>query len=124
VNSSGLVLGKKLILNHTLAVNLLVYWIDESFDERVTTILEGIIAWGIHTAKSRNILDPWPWPYLNYALPTQSLYDSYGTENVQKLKIIKKYDPSNQFGQIWSGWFKLSFIETISLELISLFNLL
>jgi hypothetical protein len=75
---------------------------------------------GIYTAKSRNILDPWL--YLNYPLSTQSLYDSYGTESVQKLKILeKKYAPSNQF---WSGEFKLSFIETISLVLISLLNLL
>lgn len=95
------------ILNHTLlVVNLLVYWPDESFDDVVTTILEDTIAWGIHTAKNRNLLDPWE--YLNYALPTQSPYDSYGAENVQKLRVIKeKYDPSNKFGQFWSGGFKL-----------------
>jgi hypothetical protein len=87
-------------------VNLLAYWTDESFDARINTILEDTIAWGIQTAKSRNLLEPWL--YLNYALPTQSPYDSYGAENVQKLKVIKKkYDPSNKFGQLWSGGFKL-----------------
>lgn len=88
-------------------VNLLAYWTDESFDERITTILEATIAWGVQTAKDRNLLDPWV--YLNYALPTQSPYDSYGAENVQQLKAIKeKYDPSNNFGKLWSGGFKLN----------------
>jgi hypothetical protein len=87
-------------------VNLLAYWTDASFDERIATILEDTIAWGIQTAKSRNLLDPWV--YLNYALPTQSPYDSYGAENVRQLKAIKeKYDPSNNFGKFWSGGFKL-----------------
>ena len=76
MSRSGLILGTTSILSDTLVVNLMAYWTDESFDERITMILEDTVAWGIQTAKSRNLLEPWL--YLNYALPTQFPYDSYG----------------------------------------------
>jgi FAD/FMN-containing dehydrogenase len=49
-----------------------------------------------------------PWLYLNYALPWQKVYESFGDANHQKMKDVKKrYDPNNVFGRLWPGGFKL-----------------
>jgi hypothetical protein len=65
-----------------------------------------IINWGTTQAKARGLFAPWI--YLNYALPDQQVYQSFGQANFRKLQSLKKtWDPKNVFGQLWPGGFKL-----------------
>lgn len=49
-----------------------------------------------------------PYIYVNYASLEQPVYAGYGATNVAKLKSVKtKYDPTNVFGRLWRGYFKL-----------------
>ena len=49
-----------------------------------------------------------PFLYMNYALPTQPVIESYGSENVRFLRqVSKKYDPDQVFQKLVPGGFKL-----------------
>lgn len=49
------------------------------------------------------------WIYLNYADETQKPLESYGEENVKKIRAAaKKYDPEGVFQTMVPGGFKIS----------------
>ncbi|KAL8843930.1 MAG: hypothetical protein Q9176_001625 [Flavoplaca citrina] len=49
-----------------------------------------------------------PFIYMNYALPTQKVIESYGQENVDFLRAVsRKYDPKQVFQRLVPGGFKL-----------------
>ncbi|KAL8874785.1 MAG: hypothetical protein Q9198_006768, partial [Flavoplaca austrocitrina] len=49
-----------------------------------------------------------PFIYMNYALPTQKVIESYGQENVNFLRAVsRKYDPKQVFQRLVPGGFKL-----------------
>jgi hypothetical protein len=46
--------------------------------------------------------------YQNYASQNQEVFESYGTENHERLtKISKKYDPLGVFAKLQPGYFKV-----------------
>lgn len=50
-----------------------------------------------------------PWLYLNYAHGSQKVLESYGVDNVRRIKeAAAKYDPEGVFQKFWSGGFKIS----------------
>ncbi|KAI0378557.1 hypothetical protein F5Y04DRAFT_261693 [Hypomontagnella monticulosa] len=50
-----------------------------------------------------------PWLYLNYASPDQKVLESYGKENVEKMrKAAAKYDAGGVFQRLCPGGFKIS----------------
>lgn len=89
-----------------LVLNLNTVWVEESDDAAMQAAVRDVINWGTKEAKRRNVLHPWL--YINYALPDQKVYESYGKANVDALlKIKNKFDPKNTFGKLWKGGFKL-----------------
>lgn len=56
-------------------------------------------------ARERGLLNKYI--YLNYALDTQHVLESYGAESLKKMREIKsKYDPDNLL-EVWKGGWKL-----------------
>ncbi|KAI1323747.1 hypothetical protein F5Y16DRAFT_403080 [Xylariaceae sp. FL0255] len=54
-----------------------------------------------------------PWLYLNYANPEQEVLQSYGPENLDKMrKVASKYDPYGVFQRLCPGGFKISNVKT------------
>lgn len=50
-----------------------------------------------------------PWIYLNYADSSQDVLQSYGEDNVRRMKdVAAKYDPKQVFQRLCSGGFKLN----------------
>lgn len=92
---------------------------------------DGII-WGFHVMVRTRELEAWAFPKLrkvyeavreyadsingllswttaNYAHPTQEVFQSYGEENVKKMKqAAAKYDPDGVFQYLCPGGFKIS----------------
>jgi Berberine and berberine like len=53
------------------------------------------------------------WIYLNYADKSQSVLESYGAENVKKIReVAAKYDPTQVFQKLCPGGFKISEVKT------------
>ncbi|KAJ8482389.1 hypothetical protein ONZ45_g14965 [Pleurotus djamor] len=89
-----------------ILLNLNTVWASKSDDAAMEAAVRGVIDWATAEAKRRNVFHPWL--YSNYALPEQKVYPSYGADNHRRLKLIKRrYDPSNVFGRLWKGGFKL-----------------
>ncbi|KAK7043935.1 hypothetical protein VNI00_008101 [Paramarasmius palmivorus] len=92
--------------NHLLVFGIAAYYDDPALDEPLDQWIRDVISWGTQESKARGLEAPWL--YLNYALPWQPVYESFGASNLQKLKDLKaQYDPENVFGQLWPGGFKL-----------------
>ncbi len=52
------------------------------------------------------------WTTANYAHPTQAVFQSYGEENVKKIREVAiKYDPDGVFQYLCPGGFKISSVE-------------
>lgn len=52
------------------------------------------------------------WITANYAHPTQEVFQSYGRENVQKIRdAAAKYDPNGVFQHLCPGGFKISAVK-------------
>jgi hypothetical protein len=50
----------------------------------------------------------YPYIYQNYAALEQPVFESYGQENLEKLKAAsKKYDPNGVWQKLQPGYFKL-----------------
>lgn len=50
-----------------------------------------------------------PWIYLNYADRSQGVLESYGSENIARMKnAAAKYDPEGVFQRLCPGGFKIS----------------
>ncbi len=59
-------------------------------------------------AYARSIGKANPYIYLDYAYKTQKPLESYGTENVEKIRAAaKKYDPKGVFQTMVPGGFKI-----------------
>ncbi|KAG8166973.1 hypothetical protein KVR01_002662 [Diaporthe batatas] len=54
-----------------------------------------------------------PWIYLNYAHSSQEVFESYGPENVSRIRdVAKKYDPEGVFQRLCPGGFKVEFVDS------------
>lgn len=78
-----------------------------------------------HEAQARPLMEKWvaevkdfaatkveggllPWTYLNYADPTQAVLQSYGAENLQRVRdAAAKYDTQQVFQKLCPGGFKI-----------------
>lgn len=53
-----------------------------------------------------------PWIYLNYAHPSQEVLQSYGPENVRRIReVAARYDPEGAFQRLCPGGFKISAVK-------------
>ncbi|KAI1385203.1 uncharacterized protein F4822DRAFT_438116 [Hypoxylon trugodes] len=53
-----------------------------------------------------------PWLYINYASPDQNVLQSYGKDNVDKMRnAAAKYDPKGVFQRLCPGGFKISAVK-------------
>lgn len=87
-------------------VLLLSYSADKGDDQRVTSFMQKALKRIERNAKDRGQLVPFI--YWNYAFSDQDALQSYGEENVQKLRATsKKYDPDSMFQTACPGGFKL-----------------
>ncbi|KAJ7577360.1 hypothetical protein C8J56DRAFT_898997 [Mycena floridula] len=87
-------------------LNLFAFWPEEKDDADVDKSIRAVQKFASDTAESRGLANSWL--YLNYALPDQDVYGSYGEETVSRLKSIKKrYDANDVLGKLWHGGFKL-----------------
>ncbi|KAK7043897.1 hypothetical protein VNI00_008063 [Paramarasmius palmivorus] len=97
---------EKLVNDHVFVFGIAAYYDDPALDGPLDKWIQDLIAWGTAESKARGL--EMPWLYLNYALPWQKVYESFGAANHQKMKDVKKrYDPQNVFGRLWPGGFKL-----------------
>lgn len=81
-------------------------WANAKDDARVLATTANLVKRCVAVAKKMKLDDPFI--YMNYASLDAPVYEGYGKKNVAKLKAIKaKYDPSNVFGRLWRGYFKL-----------------
>jgi hypothetical protein len=49
-----------------------------------------------------------PWVYMNYADKSQAVLQSYGAENIRRMRdVAAKYDPHQVFQKLCPGGFKL-----------------
>ncbi|KAK8083902.1 hypothetical protein PG996_002683 [Apiospora saccharicola] len=73
-------------------------------DPKVAALLEGVKSFA--SSIDGGLL---PWIYLNYAHPSQKVLQSYGPENVQRMRdAASRYDPGGVFQQLCPGGFKIS----------------
>ncbi|ESK85734.1 fad binding domain-containing protein [Moniliophthora roreri MCA 2997] len=92
--------------NHVFVFGIAAYYDDAALDGPLDQWIRDLIAWGTEESKARGLEAPWL--YLNYVLPWQPVYESFGAANLQKMKDLKnQYDPENVFGRLWPGGFKL-----------------
>ncbi|ESK85740.1 fad binding domain-containing protein [Moniliophthora roreri MCA 2997] len=92
--------------DHLLVFGIGAYWDDAALDEPLDQWSRDLLTWGAEESQRRGLGSSWL--YLNYALPWQPVYESFGAANHQKLKDLKaQYDPENVFGQLWPGGYKL-----------------
>ncbi|EEB94796.1 hypothetical protein MPER_06334 [Moniliophthora perniciosa FA553] len=92
--------------SHLIVFGVGAYWDDASLDEPLDQWSRDLLAWGAEESQRRGLGAPWL--YLNYALPWQPVYESFGAANHQKMKDLKaQYDPENVFGRLWPGGYKL-----------------
>uniref|UniRef100_A0A0W0GBN5 FAD-binding PCMH-type domain-containing protein n=1 Tax=Moniliophthora roreri TaxID=221103 RepID=A0A0W0GBN5_MONRR len=92
--------------DHIFIFGIGAYYDDAALDGPLDQWIRDLVAWGTAESKARGLEAPWL--YLNYALPWQPVYESFGAGNHQKMKDLKnQYDPENVFGRLWPGGFKL-----------------
>ncbi|KAK7043920.1 hypothetical protein VNI00_008086 [Paramarasmius palmivorus] len=92
--------------DHVFVFGIAAYYDDPALDGPLDQWIQDLIAWGTEESKARGLESPWL--YMNYALPWQKVYESFGSANHQKYKDLKaQYDPENVFGRLWPGGFKL-----------------
>lgn len=53
-----------------------------------------------------------PWLYLNYAHTSQEVLQSYGQENIRRIRdVASRYDPEGAFQNLCPGGFKISAVK-------------
>ncbi|KAF4539823.1 FAD binding domain containing protein [Lasiodiplodia theobromae] len=103
VEKGGNILGLELMLT-------LVQWDeaenDETFINANKQLIDDVIA------HSRSVGKADDWLYLNYAWQTQDVLNSYGPDNVAKMRAASsKYDPDGVFQRLVPGGFKISDVD-------------
>lgn len=110
VGDSHWALSRRILMPKVLpcAVMLtLVQWDDAENDETFINANKQLIDDVI--AHSRSVDKADDWLYLNYAWQTQDVLNSYGLDNVAKMRAASaKYDPDGVFQRLVPGGFKLS----------------
>lgn len=105
--NGGNVLGLDPDNGPVINVLLLSYWAGKNDDERVTSFMQKALKRIERNAKDRGTLVPFI--YWNYAFSDQDALQSYGEENLRKLRAAsEKYDSDGVFQIACPGGFKLS----------------
>lgn len=102
----GNVLGLEPSGGPIVNVLLLTYWTDKKDDERVLDFMKTALGRIEESAEAKG--QRVPFVYWNYAYSHQNALQSYGEENVRKLReTSRKFDPDGVFQVGCSGGFKL-----------------
>ncbi|KAF9461956.1 hypothetical protein BDZ94DRAFT_1166826 [Collybia nuda] len=89
-----------------LIFGIAAYYDDPKLDKALDKWAHDTVNWGAQAAKQKGLFAPWL--YLNYALPDQDVYGSFGAANARRLRSIRdKYDPNHVLRKLWPGGFKL-----------------
>ncbi|KAJ8495373.1 hypothetical protein ONZ45_g12898 [Pleurotus djamor] len=90
--------------NHFLLL-FSTFWMDPADDDVMKAKTQEFIEWLTTTGTERGLLHRFI--YMDYALDTQPVLQSFGEENYKRMKEIKeKYDPDNLL-RLWKGGWKL-----------------
>lgn len=82
-----------------------VFWTDPGDDVDMKGATQELLKWSTDTAKERGLFNRFI--YMNYALNTQPVLESFGPENFDRMKEVKeKYDPRGLLN-VWKGGYKL-----------------
>ncbi|KAF7419200.1 hypothetical protein PC9H_001786 [Pleurotus ostreatus] len=82
-----------------------VFWTDPGDDVDMKGATQDLLKWSTDTAKERGLFNRFI--YMNYALNTQPVLESFGQENFDRMKEVKeKYDPRGLLN-VWKGGYKL-----------------
>ncbi|KAJ8130458.1 hypothetical protein O1611_g3172 [Lasiodiplodia mahajangana] len=104
--NGGNVLGLNPEDGAVVNVLLLTYWTDKKDDDRVISFMKKALGRIEENADTRG--QRVPFIYWNYAYSHQNALQSYGEENVKKLReASRKYDPDGVFQKGCPGGFKL-----------------
>jgi len=91
-------------------MNMNFRWSDESDDDQVLAIMEGIVDKSVAIAEARNLSHRYL--YQNYAYIKQDVFSGYGSESKSRLfDIHQRYDPEHLFVKLQPGYFKLELEE-------------
>ncbi|KAJ6598662.1 hypothetical protein B0H10DRAFT_2323983 [Mycena sp. CBHHK59/15] len=83
-----------------------LFWTDPADDAIFNDTFQQFTVWAQHEAATRGFLTPFI--YMNYALGSQDVMGSIGSQNESKMRKIKgTYDPHDLFGKYWVGGYKL-----------------
>ncbi|KAK5993998.1 FAD-dependent monooxygenase sdcF [Cladobotryum mycophilum] len=110
-NSGGNVLGLEQSAHDAILLQISASVRTPELEElarpKVRAVLEGVRAFA-STIEGGFV----PWVYLNYAHATQEVLQSYGPDNVRKIReAAVKYDPEGVFQRLCPGGFKISAIK-------------
>ncbi|KAF4584879.1 hypothetical protein EYR40_001704 [Pleurotus pulmonarius] len=82
-----------------------VFWTDPEDDVNMKGATQRLLEWATDTAKERGLFNRFI--YMNYALNTQPVLESFGQDNFNRMKKVKaKYDPKGLLN-VWKGGYKL-----------------
>ncbi|GES65672.1 FAD-binding-domain-containing protein [Aspergillus terreus] len=82
-------------------------WRDPADDMRVLQAIGNLVNRVNARARAMGLYEPFV--YMNYASQFQDVVESYGPENVKRLRMVaRKYDPDQVFQNLQRGYFKLS----------------
>ena len=111
-DSDGPLISMSCLLFHFSPTNdFIVYsiqfrWYHQKDDELVHSVGKKIIDRVEATAKEMELHHPFI--YMNYANISQDVIGSYGEENRNKLREVKKrYDPQGIWDNLWSGYYSV-----------------
>lgn len=92
---------------HIIGLDISFYWINAADDAKVYQILETIISRITQAAIARGLNLPFLFP--NNAGHEQAVLQSFGADNVQRLKAVAaKYDPKRVFQRLQNDGYLLS----------------
>ncbi|KAL4892375.1 hypothetical protein BDV59DRAFT_208689 [Aspergillus ambiguus] len=90
-----------------MILNFAFRWEDSADDMRILRSITNLINRVNVRTHATGLYEPFL--YMNYASGFQDVLESYGTENLNRLKdISRKYDPDQVFQTLQRGYFKLS----------------
>ncbi|KAJ7446929.1 hypothetical protein B0H11DRAFT_2083860 [Mycena galericulata] len=104
--NGGNLFGQTTSEGNLLLLLAALFWTDPADDEIFNNTFETFTVWAQQEATSRGFMTPFI--YMNYALGTQDVMASVGSQNEKKMRQIKStYDPKDLFGKFWVGGYKL-----------------
>ncbi|WPH03221.1 Hypothetical protein R9X50_00609800 [Acrodontium crateriforme] len=87
-------------------LNLATMWADEADSAEIIAAHQRVVDWAVERATEKGLEHRFL--YQNYAAEGQRVFESYGEENLERLKAVSlRYDPEQVFQRLQPGYFKL-----------------